>query len=140
MYEPLDELAKLTDAIYQAELTKMKTLIKREAELRQKLLRLDEQRRKNMAIPNTQMVGARQIGADVLWQGWVGRTRHELNIQLAQVMAQKAKMVDALRHTFGRQIAASELLETAQNDRYQRSEKQHQLYQDNLQILKLSKG
>lgn len=111
MHDPLEDLAKLTDALYEAELSKMQVLNKHEARLRLGLKELDEMRHRNQTLPEVQMNSVRQTGADVLWEGWIGRTRENLNTQLAQVLAQKARMASGVRRAFGKRMAAADLME-----------------------------
>ena len=51
------------------------------------------------------------IGADVIWLAWVGRTKASLNIQLAQVLARKENSIGRLRHAFGKKMVAAQLSE-----------------------------
>ena len=51
------------------------------------------------------------VGADTLWQAWVSRKHRELNMQLAQVMAEKMNAMDGVRTAFGRQTAVEKLAE-----------------------------
>lgn len=139
MHDPLNDLANLTDALYQAELSKMREVNAREASLRHDLAELESLQRSNMALPQADLHTVRQIGADVLWEGWVSRTRADLNMQLAQVMAQKARMTTQLRRAFGKQIAAAELLRKADDEKRQRREKRRWQKQDDLQLMKSSK-
>lgn len=135
MHDPLKDLAQLTDALYQAELSKMHDINSREASLRQQLADLEDLRHSNAAIPPNDMHKVRQIGADVLWEGWVSRARADLNTQLAQVLAQKAHMTVALRHAFGKQNAAREMLETMTATKNQQIEKRQLLAQDELRLI-----
>lgn len=135
MQDPLKDLAQLTDALYQVELAKMSALNAQEARLRQQLAELEERRLSSQTLPDAQMTGLRQIGADVLWHGWVSRARQDLNVQLAQVLAQKARMTTALRRAFGKQLAASEMLDAARNEARQDRAKRAQQAQDDMQLM-----
>lgn len=100
----LDQMAAVTEAQYLQEHAKVKPILDREAELRGQLAKLDSQIRDT----RTQADGdhsMRALGADLLWQGWHTRTRRELNMQLAQVTAQKLTAMDKLRAAFGRKHA-----------------------------------
>ncbi len=129
------ELSVLTDALYQAELNKMREINAREASLRHDLAELENFHQSNSTLPPDELHTVRQIGADVLWEGWVSRTREELNTKLAQVLAQKARLTVALRQAFGKQIAAAEMLDQADEANRQRHEKQHQQALDDLQLI-----
>ena len=138
--DPLKELAQLTDALYQAELAKMRVLNEKEAGLRRDLAALEEHRRSNLALPVEQLDGVRQIGADILWQGWVGRTRADLNMRLAQVLAEKGHLMAQVKRAFGKQLAAAEMLEEAQHAKRQHGEKQRWQVMDDLEVLKSCLG
>lgn len=111
MKEPIADLARLTDALYRAELSKFQTINAREASLRKDLRDLDDHLYRGRTLPENQMKGLRQIGADVLWQGWVSRTRRDLNTELAQLLLQKERLKVGLRHAFGKKQAAQDLLD-----------------------------
>lgn len=110
MRDQIEELAQLTDALYEAELNKMRLINAREARLRRDLAELENLRRRNQDLPTTQLNSVRQLGGDVLWQGWLARTREDLNTQLALVLAQKANLQAGLRRAFGKHVAAKEML------------------------------
>ena len=110
MRDQLEDLAQLTDALYEAELNKMRLIHAREARLRRDIAELETLRRRNQDLPETQLNSVRQLGGDVLWQGWLARTREDLNTQLALVLAQKANMQAGLRRAFGKHVAATEML------------------------------
>lgn len=107
--DQLDDLKNLTDALYRVEQQKLAKLSAKESELRQKLSELEQHRRNNTSLPANEFLGLREIGADVLWQGWVIRTRQNLMVELAQVLAQKAGMRPALQRAFGKQMASAQI-------------------------------
>ena len=51
----------------------------------------------------------RAIGADVVWRAWVGRTKTKLNLELAQVLAQKEVMLRDVRKDFGKLAVCQKL-------------------------------
>lgn len=110
MTQTLSDLTKLTEALYQAETAKMQDLLMQEAKLRQDLARLEEHRRTNRDLPDADLQGVRQIGADLLWQGWVGRSKADLQTELARVLARKGQMIGQLRRAFGKHQAATRML------------------------------
>ncbi len=120
MTEPLGDLVDLTRALYEAEAAKMRDLVKREAELRRALEELAQHRRDSLTMPDMQLAHIRQIGADVLWLGWIDRSRQELNTQLAQVLGKKERMMGAVRTAFGKMLAAQDILNKAQNFKRQK--------------------
>lgn len=110
MSQTLTDLTKLTEALYQAETAKMQDLLQQEAKLRQDLVRLEEHRCDNRNLPDADMQGLRQIGADLLWQGWVGRSKVNLQAELARVLGRKGQMLGQLRRAFGKHQAATKVL------------------------------
>jgi small-conductance mechanosensitive channel len=140
MSEPLADLADLTDALYQAELAKMQGLAARENKLRADLVKLDQHHKQNLTLPAAQLFAPRHIGADVLWHGWVGRSRTELNQQLALVLAQKSQMMNALRRAHGKHLAANQLLEDAQAKRRKRFNDKRDQQEQSLLLLKPYQG
>ncbi len=123
MTDPLKDLVEVTEALYRAELLKMHAITARENCLRKDLRDLDEHNRSTRSIPDSQLNGLRQIGADVLWQGWVARTRRNLNVELAQILVQKERMKAELQRAFGKQLAASRLLQEDQQAKVKVQEK-----------------
>lgn len=120
------DLAQLTDALYQKERAKLLDLNRQEARLRSDLARLDAQRHANQRLPDPDMQGFREIGADLRWLGWVGHNRAALQTDLAQVLARKGRMMQALRRAFGKHQAALTLqaaeVERARSQRLSRQE------------------
>lgn len=106
----LEQMTQVTDALYLREFEKIRHILDREAALRRDLARLDaraaEARRQQDDAP-----AMRSVGADLLWQGWVTRTRRQLNMELAQVMARKIEAMKRARRAFGRQQALKAMAE-----------------------------
>ncbi len=137
MRDPLDDLSRLTDMIYQADLAKLQKLNAEEAKLRENLKAL--QTRAHTAA-DRQMVPMRQIGADVLWQGWVSRTRQELNIKLAQVLMRKEQMKTDLKRSFGKHQAVEELHRDQVQNRIKAREKRREQMQETLRLARPDRG
>ncbi|RKF13041.1 hypothetical protein D6850_16200 [Roseovarius spongiae] len=102
-------LGEVAGLLFETEQAKLRDLMRREAELRRALAELDDHRKAAAALPPTQLSAPRAVGADLLWQGWVGRRRAELNTELAQVLVRKAGRMNDLRRAFGRKAAIDEL-------------------------------
>lgn len=108
-------MLKVTEALYMREFQKIRSILEEETTLRQKLAQLDTQIADNQtAIRNDHTM--KTVGADMLWQGWVTRTRRNLNTELAQVMARKLVAMDGVRQAFGRQQAVEKLLDLDKAD------------------------
>jgi len=110
MRQQLTDLAELTDAVYRSRLSGMQKVLEQEARLRQNLQRLEQMSIGDESLEQHAMV-MRAIGADLLWQGWVARRKSELNIKLANVLAQKSVMSRDLALAFGRAQVAEQLVE-----------------------------
>jgi len=102
---------------FQADQAKLAQVQVRELALRQNLQDLVQQRRalaENAAGAND---AATIAGADVQWQAWVDQRRKAINSELAQILAQKADCLAALRRSFGQDQAAQGLLRQVQNSK-----------------------
>lgn len=108
-------MLKVTEALYMREFQKVRGILEEETTLRQKLAQLDTQIADNQtAIRNDHTM--KTVGVDMLWQGWVTRTRRNLNTELAQVMARKLVAMDGVRQAFGRRQAVEKLLDLDKAD------------------------
>jgi len=96
MSSPFDKLAPLTRAAFQAQQARMQAIVAEEMQLRSELARLEEMRKQ----PGDATQAA--IGADILWRGWLARRVTDINMQLAQVLARKEDMADAMRVAYAR--------------------------------------
>ena len=115
----LDDLGALhlvTQAAYAQKQQTFQKLVAEENRLRGELSRLDallrESRRSDRDAREM-----RAIGADLLWQGWIGRSKHQLNLQLARVLAVKEHHLAEVRQAFGKKSVVERLLTEAKMDR-----------------------
>lgn len=112
----LEEVQHITKISYQraqhqyAEVLAEETVLRGELERLQRLA--DEARTTNM-----QDIALAAVGADLLWQGWLGRSRATLNMTLARVLAVKDHHLKAVRKAYGKLMVADELLANAQKAR-----------------------
>ncbi|MGJ8543977.1 MAG: hypothetical protein ACSHWZ_00950 [Sulfitobacter sp.] len=112
----LEALQTVTQARYRQQQHLFQKLQNREAQLRGQLAQLDGQlRQSNQLSPDLGQL--RAVGADLLWQAWVGRSKENLNLHLAQVLAQIEHQRSALRSAYGKTLVATELLAKAKNQR-----------------------
>lgn len=102
-------LCEVSDALYQREVARLRGLRDEEARLRAALVRLDAQARDARRLSDSALRGVREIGADIVWQGWLARHRATLQSELAHVLARKEHAMPALRRAFGRAEAARAL-------------------------------
>lgn len=90
-------------------------LCAREAELRAELVRLGEMGRQAQS-PTTELSQMRAIGADIIWQSWLGRSKTALNTSLAQVLAVKETHIQEVRQSYGKLLVVQDLLKDLQNE------------------------
>lgn len=110
---PADDLAQLAEVVkahYEQEQRQFAKLVARENQLRAELERLDEMRRATHA-PEASVSQMQAIGADMIWLAWVGRSKTALNIQLAQVLAQKEHLQNAVRKAYGKVLVVQQMRE-----------------------------
>lgn len=119
----LADLVKLNQARFQAEQAKLRDITMAEARLRKAVADLEEHHRAAQDLQRADIQGHRSIGGDVLWQGWVGRSRRSLQIHLAQVLVQKGQKLQALQRAHGRKLASETLLDDASATQRKQSEK-----------------
>jgi hypothetical protein len=104
----LEAMRQITEVRYQQAQQAFGVLLAEEAELRQKLARLKQQA---AAADLHDAAHLQAVGADVLWQAWVGRSRAALNTELAQVLARKEYHISRVRLAFGKRHVAAQLLD-----------------------------
>lgn len=109
MTHKLDQLTKITDALYHVDLAKLKSVSAEEAEIREKLSTLDAQEKEAAVQAESNAISLGAIGADILWQAWVERKRKSLLMTLANILVRKSHAKDALRRTFGKNAVAEKL-------------------------------
>lgn len=114
----LQKLQMATKVAYQQRQQSFQKVVAEEARLRQELQRLtglDQQAREQFSH-NQNM---RAIGADVLWLGWVGRSKTAVNIELARVLAVKEHHLSEVRKAYGKRLVAEQLLDQHEADNRQ---------------------
>ncbi len=114
----LSDLHQLTRVHYERAQQSLKALTQQETLIRAELQRLSEQERAaNATAPDNAPM--RAIGADVIWLGWVGRSKAQLNMALAQILAQKEHHLARVRTAYGKVLVTRQLAENAARDRSQ---------------------
>lgn len=80
----------------------------RETDLRLKIKQLnDHEKSTNLTVPAVDPFA--RSGAILPWQSWVAKSRNQLNIELAQVLARKESLRGALQKSFGQKEALAAL-------------------------------
>lgn len=118
----LTSLKQITDAQYAIEQAAFQTLLAEEAMLRAELAKLKEMLL-NVRTASLAPSEMRAIGADVLWQGWIGRSQTTLNINLARVLALKEFRQQEVRTSFGKAEIVNSLMKKAQSSQHQKNKK-----------------
>ncbi|XDA98484.1 hypothetical protein AB1M95_00875 [Sulfitobacter sp. LCG007] len=106
----LGRLQQAVEARYNLRQADFRKLVEEENRLRSELRRLDAQVSEAERQGDPQM---RAIGADLLWKGWVGRTKQDLNTRLARVLSRKEARIAEVRTEYGRVLAVGGLLAEA---------------------------
>lgn len=128
------ELAKVTDALFQVEQAKMQRIAAEEAAVRKNLADLEAQYN-SAQDATTDMMAIRALGADLLWQVWVGRKRADLQMELARILVRKAQAAEGLRFAFGKNHVASQLLQRQETlERQKKTANRLRLEQDRLAL------
>lgn len=116
----LDDLAMLQTLVevkYRQQQESFARLMQQENRLRQALRQLDIHMAESRSSEDTPQ---KAIGADVLWQSWIGRKKRELNMQLAQVLAVKERHVAQVRKAYGKVLVTETLYSGARKDAQQK--------------------
>ncbi len=104
----LNALAAITEARYAQQQQRFAKLLAEEERIRTELSRLEEMDRSARAS-DAQAIPMRTIGADVIWQGWIGRSRTALNMALARVLAVKEHHLSEVRRAYGKVLVVKEI-------------------------------
>jgi len=107
--QQIKELVVVTDALFLVEQAKMQQIASEEAAIVKLLAELESRCAKASEGGQEDMIVARTLGADLLWQIWVGKKRAALQMELAKVMVRKAQALESLRKAFGRSQVADQL-------------------------------
>lgn len=114
MAQPTIELSTLLNVRYDREVAAVKNILAEETMLRQRLAELAEHEKSAQAeLANDPSL--RSVGADSLWQSWLGRNRSDLNMRLARTLALKHDAQARLSLAFGRKLVAEELVRAQQS-------------------------
>ena len=140
MRDDHDALCDVSDALYQREVARLRALRDEEARLRAALAKLDAQASAARELSDEALRGVREIGADIVWQGWLARHRATLQSELAQVLARKEHAMPAQRRAFGRAEAARALRAQARVEARTRQARREDDLLDNLGVMARSGG
>ncbi|WP_339672698.1 hypothetical protein [uncultured Roseovarius sp.] len=105
------DMVALTEALYRADSARVQRLLAEEAGLRADLRQLETMRRTAGEMPQEDASVYRAVGADLLWQGWIGQSKARLHSELARILGRKGQLSRELRRSFGKYQAATQLSE-----------------------------
>ncbi len=128
----LNDLLVVTEAKYRLEQQSFQKIVAQENHLRSELSRLDELQYQTRSTVQD-ACEMRAIGADVLWQGWIGRSKSQLNLKLARTLATKLHHLAQVRRAYGKVLVVNELL-----DQVKRIEKKKQAQDTLSQAIEVS--
>jgi hypothetical protein len=106
----LQQLHIIVQSHYDLAQQEFQKIITQEACVRAELSRLDDLNNE-ARIATNESLELRAIGADIIWQSWVNRSKRQLNMKLARILAQKEPHLAAVRRAYGKVLVATELLE-----------------------------
>lgn len=121
----LDQLHQLSELKYHHSQQQLSEILKRETALRAELTKLRGYISQIRSLPAEQ-AQMRAIGADVIWLRWVTQTQASLNIELAQVLAQKEGHMARHRMAVGK-VQVSQSLALANKENLARSRREKAL-------------
>lgn len=128
------ELSEITEARFQAEQMKLRDILEKERRLRAQAADLEEAHRAALTHYGAETAGQRAYGGDVLWQGWVGRARRQLQMELARVLVEKGQRLGTVNRAHGRKLA-SESLEEGEAQRQRIARQNRQIEQEQALLL-----
>lgn len=120
MLKGLTTIQTLVGIKYQLQQESFSRLCAQEAQIRNSLSQLNL----HLAASRNSEDGRLQaIGADVVWQAWIGRKKCEMNLQLAQILAVKERHVAQVRTAYGKVLVADSLVHTVKNQQMEKKSK-----------------
>ncbi|MEP1610553.1 MAG: hypothetical protein ABJL72_01390 [Roseobacter sp.] len=111
--QKLDELEKVLTLRFQKKQQVFAKIVNEEGRLRSQLSKLEEQER---ASDSTSNHNQKAIGADVIWKAWLSRSRASINLELAQVLAQKESLLSSVRKEYGKLLVSQLLYQNHKSD------------------------
>ncbi|MCV3269873.1 hypothetical protein [Roseobacter sinensis] len=107
--EEAKTLHALADARYRARQQLFQTLLQRENAIRADLAKLEAQAKSAEQSANPTM---KSIGADVIWNAWLGKSKRALNMKLALILAEKDQHIRQVKQAYGKVLASEEIVKT----------------------------
>lgn len=108
----LEALRRITTLKYDVCRAELGDLNAEEKRLRQALGQIEENQRQT-AQQDSDDVVRQSLGADVVWQAWLDRQHRALQAEMAMLRARREPAMARLKHAFGRDQVADQLLADA---------------------------
>ncbi|MEO0370907.1 MAG: hypothetical protein AAF231_05575 [Pseudomonadota bacterium] len=105
----LAKLQDLSQAMQEADAAQLLSIKAEETRIRAQLAALDDHHKRTQSLTLMDAMPHRSLGGDIKWQVWVGRRRRELQIQLARCLARQGAARRALKKSFGKRAALSQI-------------------------------
>lgn len=99
-------LQVLADIKYQARQQRLQKLVQEENAIRSDLAKLGQQAKEADRTADKTM---KAIGADVIWQAWLGKSKTALNMRLALILAEKEQHLGQVRRAYGKVLVSGEI-------------------------------
>jgi len=109
-----DQLLRIARLRYLKDHHQVAAVLQEETRLRQALQNLDRQAREQCETGAAMQL----VGADIVWQSWLDRSRRTLNMELAQLLGRKETVLDRVRQSFGRQTAIQSMLARQKSENF----------------------
>lgn len=111
--DQLRQMQILVQAQYDLAQQAFQKVVAEENTLRRELSRLDTIEKSARSEAHHDL-GMRAIGADIIWQSWVGRTKTQLNMALSRILAKKQPYLAVVKRAYGKVLIVGELLSKAE--------------------------
>jgi len=108
----LAQMQVICEAQYAQKQATFAKLVAEENRLRAELHRLDKMGR-DAQTETLEHIPMQAIGADVIWQGWLGRSKTSVNIALARILAMKEHHMAEVRLAYGKLLVTQQLSKDA---------------------------
>lgn len=108
----LEQMLAVCNARYALRQQDFAKLVAEENRLRAELARLDQMQR-DAQPDGLSQIHLQAIGADLIWQSWLNRSRVSINMALAQVLSQKERHLHDVRQAYGKVLVVEQLLKKA---------------------------
>lgn len=103
----MHDLVCLMEMQYQHDQKSLQSIIKQELRIRLEQATLQGQTQSARQLGINDEPEMRAMGADVVWERWLERSRAKLNLDLANVLATKEMHLTRVRNSFGKLQAAT---------------------------------